>query len=176
MVTSWESTSHLVEAILGCIDVDPQEHTAAMEAGRAGREKRKDELYTGVLSDLQSEYTADQVRSVERAGKYMNHCINVVPRTANNSVLGKDTFCDMSPSHPPMHKGGLIGGRQDNYRDDLGLVAGQAYSPSSIHDNPRVKKGQETKDRSKNLTHKKAKSPQSQATTKRRTMAFMAIF
>eukprot|EP00957_Ditylum_brightwellii_P167930 12783091-Ditylum_brightwellii.AAC.1 len=39
MVTSRESTPHLVEAILGCIKFDPQEHTAAMEAGRASRKK-----------------------------------------------------------------------------------------------------------------------------------------
>ena len=105
----------------------------------------------------------------------MNHWINVVPRTANNSVLGKDEFRDMimlryqiTPKDLPtvcdgcgkkhsLHhalqciKGGLIGGRYDDYRDDLGLVAGQAYSPSSIRDDPRVKKGRETEDRSKKL-------------------------
>eukprot|EP00957_Ditylum_brightwellii_P189480 14422570-Ditylum_brightwellii.AAC.1 len=59
MITSRESTSYLVEAILGFIKFDPQVHTTTMEAGRASGEKRKDELYTGVLSDFQSEYTAD---------------------------------------------------------------------------------------------------------------------
>eukprot|EP00957_Ditylum_brightwellii_P020849 1572420-Ditylum_brightwellii.AAC.1 len=59
MLTSQESTSHLVDAILGQVDFDPQVHTATMEAGRTGGKKRKDELYTGVLTDLQSKYTAD---------------------------------------------------------------------------------------------------------------------
>eukprot|EP00957_Ditylum_brightwellii_P063772 4839095-Ditylum_brightwellii.AAC.1 len=95
MTTSKDSTSHLVDAILGCIEFDPQEHAAAVEAGRASRKKRRDELYTGVLSELQAGYTADHARSVERVGKCMNHWINVVPRTANNLAPGKDKFCDM---------------------------------------------------------------------------------
>eukprot|EP00957_Ditylum_brightwellii_P058067 4403627-Ditylum_brightwellii.AAC.1 len=66
-----------------------------METGRVSGKKQKDDLYTCVLSKLQENYTADWVRSVERAGKCMNHWINVVPRTANNLVLGKDKFCDM---------------------------------------------------------------------------------
>eukprot|EP00957_Ditylum_brightwellii_P025867 1956998-Ditylum_brightwellii.AAC.1 len=102
-------------------------------------EKRKDELYTGVLSDLQSEYTANRVRSVERAGNCMNHWINVVPHAANNSVLGKDKFHDMvmlryqitskdlpticdgcDKKHSLRHalqciKGGLIRDRHDGY-------------------------------------------------------------
>eukprot|EP00957_Ditylum_brightwellii_P132983 10139795-Ditylum_brightwellii.AAC.1 len=39
MATSKDSTSHLVDAILGCIKFDPQEHVAAMEAGRASGKK-----------------------------------------------------------------------------------------------------------------------------------------
>eukprot|EP00957_Ditylum_brightwellii_P125018 9529987-Ditylum_brightwellii.AAC.1 len=52
MTTSKDSTSHLVDAILGCTEFDPQEHATAMEAGRASRNKRKNELYSGVISDL----------------------------------------------------------------------------------------------------------------------------
>eukprot|EP00957_Ditylum_brightwellii_P023859 1799652-Ditylum_brightwellii.AAC.1 len=66
-----------------------------MEMGRTGRKKKKDELYMQVLSELQARYTADYVHSIKRAGKCMNHWINVVSCTANNSVLGKDKFQDM---------------------------------------------------------------------------------
>eukprot|EP00957_Ditylum_brightwellii_P109470 8349211-Ditylum_brightwellii.AAC.1 len=59
-----------------------------MERGQAGGKKKKDELYMHVLSDLQAEYMADHVYSIERAGKCMSHWINVVPCTVNNSVLG----------------------------------------------------------------------------------------
>eukprot|EP00957_Ditylum_brightwellii_P156270 11894185-Ditylum_brightwellii.AAC.1 len=103
----------------------------------------------------------------------MNHWINVVPCTANNSVLGKDKFRDMimhqyqiTPKDLPtvcdscgkkhsLHhalqckKGGLIGEQHDNYCNNLGLVVGQAYSLSSICDNPKVQQGRDTDDRSK---------------------------
>eukprot|EP00957_Ditylum_brightwellii_P056756 4301297-Ditylum_brightwellii.AAC.1 len=49
MLTSQESTSHLVEAILGRVDFDPQVHTATMEAGRAGGKKGR-MSYTQVYS------------------------------------------------------------------------------------------------------------------------------
>eukprot|EP00957_Ditylum_brightwellii_P001001 79979-Ditylum_brightwellii.AAC.2 len=70
---------------------------------------------------------------MERAGKCMNHWINVVHCTSNNSVLGRGNL------HYALQcmKGGLIGGRHDDYCNDLGLVAGQAYSPSSIYDDPK---------------------------------------
>eukprot|EP00957_Ditylum_brightwellii_P134146 10227254-Ditylum_brightwellii.AAC.1 len=41
MIFSQESTSHLVEVILRRIKFDPQEHMAALEAGRAGGKKGK---------------------------------------------------------------------------------------------------------------------------------------
>eukprot|EP00957_Ditylum_brightwellii_P161107 12266482-Ditylum_brightwellii.AAC.1 len=66
-----------------------------MEAGQAGSKKTKDELHMQVLSELKAEYMADHVCSMDRAGKCMNHWINMVPCTANNSVLGKDKFCGM---------------------------------------------------------------------------------
>eukprot|EP00957_Ditylum_brightwellii_P112791 8598952-Ditylum_brightwellii.AAC.1 len=63
-----------------------------MEAGQAGGKKTKDELYMQVLSELKAEYMADPVCSLDRACKCMNHWINMVPCTANNSFLGKDKF------------------------------------------------------------------------------------
>eukprot|EP00957_Ditylum_brightwellii_P145950 11114667-Ditylum_brightwellii.AAC.1 len=53
-------------------------------------------------------------------------------------------------------KGELIGGRHDDYCNNLDLVAGQAYSLFSIHDDPKVQKGQEIEDISKELDHQKA--------------------
>eukprot|EP00957_Ditylum_brightwellii_P087356 6649147-Ditylum_brightwellii.AAC.1 len=70
----------------------------------------------------------------------------VVPRTANNSVLNKEDFRDqvlMSKCHTLNHAlqckiGGLIGGRHDKARDNLGCVATQAISSHAVRDNPRV--------------------------------------
>eukprot|EP00957_Ditylum_brightwellii_P063225 4799160-Ditylum_brightwellii.AAC.1 len=52
-------------------------------------------MYCQVIYDLQQDYTADQVRSVEHAVKCTNHWLHVVPYAANNSVLGRDEFCNM---------------------------------------------------------------------------------
>eukprot|EP00957_Ditylum_brightwellii_P117339 8949286-Ditylum_brightwellii.AAC.1 len=78
-----------------------------METRRARRKKRKDEPYKQVLTNLQADYTADQVCSAKRAGKSMKHWINAVPLTDNNSVIGQDEFCDivlLSLQHALQHK------------------------------------------------------------------------
>eukprot|EP00957_Ditylum_brightwellii_P010389 785768-Ditylum_brightwellii.AAC.1 len=91
----------------------------------------------------------------------MNNWLTVVPHTANNSVLNKEEFrdqvlvryfitpqglptiCACGKCHTLNHAlqckvGGLIGGRYDEARDDLGCVATQAISPHAVCNNPRV--------------------------------------
>eukprot|EP00957_Ditylum_brightwellii_P098894 7533750-Ditylum_brightwellii.AAC.1 len=46
--------------------------------------------------------------------------------------------------------GGLIGARHDNYRDDLGSVASQVFSPSAICNNPIISKGRDSKKKGRN--------------------------
>eukprot|EP00957_Ditylum_brightwellii_P179746 13692862-Ditylum_brightwellii.AAC.1 len=58
LATSKESTSHLVEAILGQTPFDPQAHAVAMVTGKASGKKRKEEMYCQVISELQQDYTA----------------------------------------------------------------------------------------------------------------------
>eukprot|EP00957_Ditylum_brightwellii_P069695 5292808-Ditylum_brightwellii.AAC.1 len=137
-------------------------------------------MYCQVISNLQQDYIADCVHSVEQAGKCMNHWLNVVPCTANNSILGRNEFWDMvllryqiTPKDLPTacndcgkkyilqhalqcKKGGLIGGNHDDYHNDLRLVASQAYSPSSVHNNPLITKGWDTEDRVQNLAKQPA--------------------
>eukprot|EP00957_Ditylum_brightwellii_P056868 4311209-Ditylum_brightwellii.AAC.1 len=86
----------------------------------------------------------------------------VVPNAANNPILEKDEFCNMillwykivpkdlrkicngySKYHFLQHAlqckiGGLIGACHNKARDDLGLTASQAYTPSVICDDPKV--------------------------------------
>eukprot|EP00957_Ditylum_brightwellii_P174342 13273500-Ditylum_brightwellii.AAC.1 len=45
LATSKESTSHLVEAILGQTLFDPQAHTVMMKTGKASSKKRKEEMH-----------------------------------------------------------------------------------------------------------------------------------
>eukprot|EP00957_Ditylum_brightwellii_P140902 10733591-Ditylum_brightwellii.AAC.1 len=72
------------------------------------------------------------------------------------------TVCDRCGKKHSLHhalqckKGGLIRGRYDDYCNDLGLIAGLAYSPSSICNDPKVQKGQDTDDRSKKLDQQEA--------------------
>eukprot|EP00957_Ditylum_brightwellii_P026385 1995791-Ditylum_brightwellii.AAC.1 len=52
LATSKDSTSHLVDAILGQTDFDPQAHAATMETGKASSKKQKEEMYCQVISNL----------------------------------------------------------------------------------------------------------------------------
>eukprot|EP00957_Ditylum_brightwellii_P052669 3993002-Ditylum_brightwellii.AAC.1 len=124
-------------------------------------EKRKEEEYEHERKGIETFYTKDRCRRVERAGKAMNNWLTVVLRTANNLVLNKEEFrvqvlmrylitpdslptiCACGKCHTLNHAlqckiGGLIGGRHDEARDDLGCVATQAISPYDVCDNPRV--------------------------------------
>eukprot|EP00957_Ditylum_brightwellii_P133270 10162263-Ditylum_brightwellii.AAC.1 len=56
---------------------------------------------------------------------------------------GLPTICACGKHHTLNHAlqckiGGLIGGRDDEARDDLGCVATQAISPHVVHNDPRV--------------------------------------
>eukprot|EP00957_Ditylum_brightwellii_P139725 10648050-Ditylum_brightwellii.AAC.1 len=93
--TFLDSTSHLVEAILGQAEFKPDVHAATMEGRKLGAKTRKVGVYKEVIKDVESGYTDDQIQSVERASKAMNHWPTVVPNTENNTVLGRDKFWDM---------------------------------------------------------------------------------
>eukprot|EP00957_Ditylum_brightwellii_P142343 10844449-Ditylum_brightwellii.AAC.1 len=56
-----------------------------------------------------------------------------------------------------MQNRGLIGACHNNYRDDLGSVASQVFSPSAIWGNPIISKGQDSKKKGRNskTTHAK---------------------
>eukprot|EP00957_Ditylum_brightwellii_P124774 9510951-Ditylum_brightwellii.AAC.1 len=167
--TSRESTAHLVDAILGLTDFKSDVHQATMETERAGGIGRKEEFYMGVRETVEDDYTSNQKQGLDRASKSLNHWISVVPCSANNSVLGKDEFRDMilycyrtTPKDLPeigngcgkqyslqhalqCKTGGLILGRHDNARDDLGHVSTQACLPSSIRDDPKIKSSRDDK-------------------------------
>eukprot|EP00957_Ditylum_brightwellii_P197077 15014393-Ditylum_brightwellii.AAC.1 len=91
----------------------------------------------------------------------MNNWLTVVLCTANNLILNKEEFrdqvlmiylitpnglptiCVCGKRHTLKHAlqckiGGLVGGRHNDARDNLGCVATQAISPNAVHDNPRV--------------------------------------
>eukprot|EP00957_Ditylum_brightwellii_P129313 9864725-Ditylum_brightwellii.AAC.2 len=53
--------------------------------------------------------------------------------------------------------GGLIGVCNNNYRDNLGSVASQVFSPSAIRNDPIISKGRDSKKKSRNskTTHAK---------------------
>eukprot|EP00957_Ditylum_brightwellii_P028497 2151276-Ditylum_brightwellii.AAC.1 len=104
----------------------------------------------------------------------MNHWLTVVPNTENSTVLGRDEFWDIvllqyklipkdlleycnrcGEKHSLQYAlqckiGGLIGARHDNYRDKLGSVASQVFSPSAICDNPIISKCWDSKKKGRN--------------------------
>eukprot|EP00957_Ditylum_brightwellii_P150571 11465486-Ditylum_brightwellii.AAC.1 len=98
----------------------------------------------------------------------MNNWLTVVPRTGNNLILNKEEFrdqvllrylitpnvlptiCACGKYHTLNHElqckiGGLIGGRHDKARDNLGCGATQAISPNAVCNNPRVQPCQDGK-------------------------------
>eukprot|EP00957_Ditylum_brightwellii_P025147 1903165-Ditylum_brightwellii.AAC.1 len=115
-------------------------HARAMEHGKLEGRKQKEEAYKTVRGER----------------------LAVVPNAENNSVLGKDKFCDMvllgykiipkdllkvcngcGKCHTLQHAlqcktGGLITACHNKSRDDLGLTASQTYTPIAIRDNPKV--------------------------------------
>eukprot|EP00957_Ditylum_brightwellii_P108978 8312883-Ditylum_brightwellii.AAC.1 len=110
-----------------------------MENGKLGEKMREAQWYMEPRQQVESVYIGDQIRSVECASMRMNHWLTVVPCTANNSVMGNDELWDMYVLQ--CKTGGLIGAHNDDYRDDLGLIATQAFSPSAICDDPIISKG-----------------------------------
>eukprot|EP00957_Ditylum_brightwellii_P152095 11580395-Ditylum_brightwellii.AAC.1 len=154
-------TRYLKEVSLGLCIFEGDQHLACLKHGRLDGKKRREEKYESERGEIEQFYIEDRFRSVERAGKAMNNWLTVVPCTANNFVLNREEFCDQvlmqhiitpkglptilacnkcpSLKHTLQCKiGGLIGGRHNNTRDDLGCVATQAISPHVICNYPRV--------------------------------------
>eukprot|EP00957_Ditylum_brightwellii_P016488 1239305-Ditylum_brightwellii.AAC.1 len=94
-VTSLASTSHLVEEIMGCEDFQVNAHARDMEYGKLEGRKQKEEEYKRVRSDVESVFTLNQCCGVEMSTKFPSQWLTVVPNDKNNSILGKDEFCNM---------------------------------------------------------------------------------
>eukprot|EP00957_Ditylum_brightwellii_P028665 2165478-Ditylum_brightwellii.AAC.1 len=133
-----------------------------MEHGKFEGWKQKEEAYKTVRSEVESVFMPGQCQGIERSTKCLNQWFTVVPNAKNNSVLGKDKFHDMvllrykiipkdlpkvcdgcGKRHTLQHAlhckiGSLITAYHNKSRDDLGLTASQAYTPSAICDDPRV--------------------------------------
>eukprot|EP00957_Ditylum_brightwellii_P202218 15329133-Ditylum_brightwellii.AAC.1 len=140
-----------------------------METGSAGRIGRTKGTYKGVRETVEEDYTGNQKQGLDCTSKNLNHWISVGPCLVNNTMFGKDEFRDMilycyritpkdlpaicnscgkqhSLQHVLQYKSGsLILGRHDDACDDLGHVSTNAYSPSSIRNNPKMKSSWEDK-------------------------------
>eukprot|EP00957_Ditylum_brightwellii_P182314 13889192-Ditylum_brightwellii.AAC.1 len=147
---------------MGWEDFEVDDHASAMEHGKLEGQKMKEEEYKRVRSEVKSVYTPDQYHDVERSTKYLNQWLTVVPNAVDNSVLGKDKFCNTillqykivpkelpkgcdgcGKCHTLQHAlqckvGGLVTACHNKSRDDLGLTASQAYTPSATCDKPKV--------------------------------------
>eukprot|EP00957_Ditylum_brightwellii_P053231 4036483-Ditylum_brightwellii.AAC.2 len=89
--TSVECTAHLRKATLDLCVFKTDAHTACLDIGCIAGEKGKEVAYESERQGIKSFYTEDRCRSVERAGKAMNNWLTVVPRTANNTILKKES-------------------------------------------------------------------------------------
>eukprot|EP00957_Ditylum_brightwellii_P112129 8549447-Ditylum_brightwellii.AAC.1 len=57
--------------------------------------KQKEDECKQVRGEVESVFTPDQCRGVKRSTKCLNQWLTVAPNTENNSILGKDKFCNM---------------------------------------------------------------------------------
>eukprot|EP00957_Ditylum_brightwellii_P141844 10806972-Ditylum_brightwellii.AAC.1 len=121
---------------MGCEAFQVDAHARATKHGKMEGKKQKEEEYTRVRSEVESVFTPDQCCGVERSTKCLNQWLTVVPNAENNSVLGKDKFRDMVLLR-------LITAGHNKSRDNLGLTTSQAYTPSTVRNNPQVFKCQE---------------------------------
>eukprot|EP00957_Ditylum_brightwellii_P074452 5657001-Ditylum_brightwellii.AAC.1 len=169
--TSKASITHLVDAIMSLNNFKQDIHQTTMETGRAGRIGRKEETYKGMREAVEENNTGNQKQGLDCASKSLNLWISVLPCLANNSMLGKDEFKDMiiycyritpkdlpaicngcGKQHSLQHamqckSGDFIFGCHDNACNDLGHVSTQAYSPSLICNDPKIKSSWEDKSR-----------------------------
>eukprot|EP00957_Ditylum_brightwellii_P162587 12380516-Ditylum_brightwellii.AAC.1 len=83
-------------------------------------------------SEVESVFTPNQCCGMEKSTKCLNQWLTVVPNAENNSILGKDEFCDTVLLRLLDHS------LPQQIKNDLGLTASQAYTPSAIRDNPKV--------------------------------------
>eukprot|EP00957_Ditylum_brightwellii_P178822 13621370-Ditylum_brightwellii.AAC.1 len=131
-----------METIIGRADFSMDNHANIMENERIKGKKNKEEKYVKARGKMEKEYIVDQCCIVERATKCVNKWLVMLPDLTNNIVLGKDELQYMVLLE---HKSGLLGAFHNEARDDLGLTASQAYSPSNIHNKPKVNSCQDNK-------------------------------
>eukprot|EP00957_Ditylum_brightwellii_P019038 1433549-Ditylum_brightwellii.AAC.1 len=92
--TSVECTAHLRDATLDLCVFQSDAHTACLDLRRIAGKSGKEAAYEREQQGIETFYTEDCCRSVERAGKAMNNWLTVVSCTASNTVLNKEEFRD----------------------------------------------------------------------------------
>eukprot|EP00957_Ditylum_brightwellii_P091039 6931090-Ditylum_brightwellii.AAC.1 len=93
-VTSVKCTAHLRDATLDLCVFESNAHTACLDLGRIAGKRGKEAAYEREWQGVETFYTEDRCRSVERTGKAMNNWLTVVPRTTNSTILNKEEFRD----------------------------------------------------------------------------------
>ena len=161
-------TGHLVAALRGQVEFRTADHLACLREGRTAvrrrRQRRAEEALTSALEGAPVLH-ARRLRRATKTGAWLT----VKPSTVNGTELGSQecrnalflryglkppdlpTHCDgfqtkLSISHAlECKKSGLITAHHNELRDGVADLAGKAFTPSHVRDDPLIYSGRAVK-------------------------------
>ena len=161
---SVDSTSHLVESLLGTADFCPGTHQTMMRETRAARRESMQRNAESLLEDVLKPLSPDLRRCIKRS-KETGRWLTVVPSVTCGTTLSKQEFQDLlllrygrTPLNLPKScdgcgkafsvshglqckKGGLIFWRHEEVKNELAYLGGRALAPSAVRNEPLIYPG-----------------------------------
>ena len=161
-------TGNLVAALRGQVEFRTVDHSACLQEGRTAVWRRGQRRAEKDLTAAQEGAPVLHVRQQQRATKTGAWLI-VQPSTVNGTDLGAQEWCDalfmrygLETLDLPTHcdgcqskfsishaleckKGGLVTERHNELRDRVSDLAGKAFTPSHVRDDPLIYSGRAVK-------------------------------
>ncbi len=153
---------HLIVALLGTTEFRSADHVSTMTSARAEMRLRKLSDSDAKLATILSPLSNDRRRTIKR-GQHTGAWLSALPSPVNGTELSAQEFRDavsmrygITPSDLPAFcdgcdarfslqhalgckKGGLVIFRHNEIRDELIHLAGKAFTPSAVRDEPLIR-------------------------------------
>jgi hypothetical protein len=152
---------HIIAAIRGKAKFRSTDHSSTMSAGKAAYRARNAAANQGKLDSILKKLSPERRRTILR-GEQTGAWLSTLPSIVNGTELSTQEFrdainmrygitppdlplkCDGCDQHFTMQhalsckKGGLVIFRHNEIRDELVYLAGKAFTPSAIRDEPLI--------------------------------------